>query len=120
VDGQQVPISVSGEQDGRLDAGDTVEFYGMGLDIASTAQRTYWLVEGNHLGKRIPTTSLSGGATPPSSYPQTVERDERGIYFSNLLNGEAENFLGPLSAMPHGAITTSTGIPRAAGRLSSR
>ena len=30
VDGQQVPISVSGEQDGRLDAGDTVEFYGHG------------------------------------------------------------------------------------------
>ena len=96
VDGQQVPIFVSGELDGKLDAGDTVEFYGLGLDIPSTSERTYWLIEGREAGKRIQKASASGGADPPSSYLHTVERDERGIYFSNLLNGESENFFGAI------------------------
>ena len=50
VDGEQVPIFVSGELDGKFDAGDTVEFYGLGLDTPSTSERTYWLIEGREPG----------------------------------------------------------------------
>lgn len=94
VDGEQVPINVTGELDGKLDPGDTIEFYGLPLDAPSTALRVYWLVEGRELGKRIPKVALNGGAAGPSSFSCTVERDERGVYFSNLLNGDAENFFG--------------------------
>lgn len=94
VDGEQVPINVTGELDGKLDPGDTIEFYGLPLDTPSTAQRVYWLVEGRELGKRIPKVTLNGGAAAPSSFSCTVERHERGVYFSNLLNGDAENFFG--------------------------
>ena len=94
VDGEQVPISVTGELDGKFDPGDTVEFYGLGLDLPSTAERTYWLLEGGEPGRRVPQASLDGGATAPSSFAHTVERDEREVYFSNLLNGETENFFG--------------------------
>jgi hypothetical protein len=32
----------------------------------------------------------------PSSYQETVERDDRTVYFSSLLNGDASNFFGAL------------------------
>jgi hypothetical protein len=64
VDGAQVPISVTGEQDGKLDPVDTVEFYGLPLDTPSTAERTYWLMEGTALGRRVPQSSLTGGGNP--------------------------------------------------------
>src|SRR5207247_275958 len=53
VDGRELPISVPGEQDGRLDMSDAVEFYGMGLDSAFNDARVYWLVTGSQPGKRI-------------------------------------------------------------------
>ncbi len=118
VDGQQVPIFVSGELDGKLDAGDTVEFYGLGLDTPSTSERTYWLIVGRELGKRIPKASASGGADPPASYLHTVERDERGVYFSNLLNGETENFFGAMvrNAPTEQSLTLTQVDPAAGGQ----
>ena len=116
VDGAQVPISVTGEQDGKLDPGDTVEFYGLPLDTPSTAERTYWLFEGTALGRRVPQSSLTGGAAAPSSYPQTVELDERGVYFSNLLNGDAENYFGAVVRnAPTEQLLTLTQVDAAAG-----
>ena len=43
VDDKQVPIRVTGEEDGSFDAGDTIEFYGVALDTPSTDKRVYWL-----------------------------------------------------------------------------
>ena len=97
VDGQQMPISVVGEADGKLNPPDAVEFYGVGLDIPSTDTRTYWLVAGTTPGKRIGVspirTSIAGGA---ASFTYSVERKDRTIYFSALRNGDAENFFGPV------------------------
>ena len=97
VDGQQIPISVIGENSGRLNPSVAVEFYGIGLDIPSTDTRTYWLVAGTQPGKRISVspirTTIVGGA---SSFTYSVERKDRTLYFSALRNGDAENFFGPV------------------------
>src|SRR5262249_14696218 len=53
VDGQEVPISISGKSAGQFDASSTIEFYGTGLDSPVTEARTYWLVWGDTIGKRI-------------------------------------------------------------------
>ncbi len=94
VDGQEQPICVTGASDGRFDAADAVEFYGLGLDTPSTKTRVYWLVVGKQKGKRIgkASSSLSVGAT--RSFLYAVERKDRGVYFTALANGDKENFFG--------------------------
>jgi hypothetical protein len=98
VDGIDVPIKVTGEADGKFDPGDAVEFYGLGLDTPSTDARTYWLVEGDRPGLRIELVETKGGPTAGSSFSFTVERRDKSVYFSSLLNGEAENFFGAVIA----------------------
>jgi hypothetical protein len=98
VDGQEQAISVAGEQDGRFDSSDAVEFYGVGLDSGYTISRTYWLVSGSRPGLRIQTIKGGGSRAAPASFPYTVERRDRTIYFSALRNGEKENFFGAVIA----------------------
>jgi photosystem II stability/assembly factor-like uncharacterized protein len=98
ADGQPLPISVAGEKDGRLDLSDTVEFYGIGLDAASTDTRVYWLAVGSQFGQRIPLAQEPGLPTPRASFAYTVERRDRSVYFSALRNGEQENFFGAVIA----------------------
>jgi hypothetical protein len=95
VDGRELPISVTGEQDGRFDSGDTIEFYATGLDAPWTDTRVYWLVAGSRPGLRIAAgTSGKVGKLLPASFTYTVERRDRSIYFASLQNGEKENFFG--------------------------
>ncbi len=133
ADGREVPLYIEGERDGRLDFGDAIEFYGLGVDTPYTDTRAYWLVEGLKPGRRItdssPGTSqgrIRGPLLPsrkgrpsrqgraqrstkavgsesarrqnpaPPSFSFTVERKERSIFFAALLNGDEENFFGPL------------------------
>lgn len=98
VDGRQVPITVQGEQDGRFDPSDFVEFYGLGLDAASSDTRVYWLVAGSQPGSRIEKVQAKGSVVAPAGFPYTIERKDRTIYFSALRNGDAENFFGPVVA----------------------
>jgi Peptidase family C25 len=95
VDGVEQPIKVRGEQDGRFDPTDAVEFYATGLDVASTDTHVYWLVAGAQPGKRIPTTIAKGDRAVMSSFPYTIERRDRSVYFTVLRNGDGENFFGP-------------------------
>jgi hypothetical protein len=103
--------------------GGAVEFYGEGLDTVSADARVYWLVEGLTAGRRTSTQGLPGGGviggrnrprplggttaapitggiipapiqTAPAGFDYTVERRDRTIYFSALLNGERSNFFG--------------------------
>jgi Peptidase family C25 len=94
VDGRQIPIRVAGQDDGRFDATDAVEFYGLGWDAAWSDTRVYWLVVGVQAGERIPLVSARGAQPAGHSFPYTVERRERTVYFSSLLNGDRENFFG--------------------------
>lgn len=102
VDGAQQPMKVNGEQDGRFDAGDSVEFYGLGLDVAWTDARTYWLVAGSQPGLRVQQTAGAPGQNGATSFPYTVERRDRSVYFSALRNGDRENFFG--------AVVTSSAV----------
>lgn len=103
VEGKEVPLLVTGDRDGRFDPGDAIEFYGLGLDTPWTDARTYWLVAGSHAGQRIseaaPGAQSSGrlaGQGGPTSFPFTLEWRPRMLYFAALLNGEADNFFGPV------------------------
>jgi hypothetical protein len=94
-DGQQVPIVLNWGRNGRFRPGDSIEFYGVGLDTLSTAERVYWLVAGTTLGKRIPVESGTGGwSAGPASFPYQVERADRTLYFPALINGDEDNFFG--------------------------
>jgi hypothetical protein len=94
VDGQPQPISVIGESDGKLDPADAVEFYGVGLDSPQTDTRVYWLATGATPGLRITSVPSAAPPTAGGNFPFAVERRDRTIYFSGLLNGEVENFFG--------------------------
>lgn len=96
VEGREVPALVADGGDGRFGAGDSIQFYGIGLETAYTDERVYWLTVGPGAGLRIPT--LPGGAAPnvQASFPSTVELREKTFYFSSLLNGDAPNHFGSL------------------------
>ena len=92
--GAEVPLLVTGEDDGRLDPEDGVEFYGQGIDSPYTEARTYWLAGGRARGLRLGTLSAEAEPGGASSFAYTVESRERSVYFAALVNGERENFFG--------------------------
>jgi hypothetical protein len=98
VDGVEQPMLVSGESDNSFDASDAVEFYATGQNTLSSDAHIYWLAAGTKPGKRIGLTRTSGKPGGGQSFLQTIERRERSIYFSGLLNGDAENFFGSVIA----------------------
>ncbi|HJQ68444.1 MAG TPA: C25 family cysteine peptidase [Blastocatellia bacterium] len=102
VDGAQAPIKVIGELDNRLDPSDSVEFYGLGLDASWTDARVYWLAVGSQPGLRVQTSAGAAGQNGAASFPYTVERRDRSVYFSALRNGDRENFFG--------AVVTNTAV----------
>lgn len=98
AEGQEQAILVRGEEDGRFDKQDAIEFYGLGLDTPSTDARTYWLVAGEQPGLRIKPSKQKGSRAAESGFAYTVERRDRTVYFSSLRNGEKENFFGAVIA----------------------
>lgn len=98
AEGQEQPLAVSGEDDGRFDSTDAIEFYGLGLDTPSTDTRAYWLETGAQAGSRIKAGKGRGSRAAAASFPYTVERRDKTIYFSSLRNGEKENFFGAVIA----------------------
>jgi hypothetical protein len=95
ADGQQVPISVITDKNGGLSA---LEFYGRGIDSPFTDSRVYWLIVGSQAGLRIKQLKGAGFPTTATNFSHTVERKDRTIYFSGLLNGDRENFFGAVIA----------------------
>ncbi|MBN2450899.1 MAG: hypothetical protein JXR77_10950, partial [Lentisphaeria bacterium] len=95
AEGRAQSLLVMGGENGRLDPGDAIEFYGVGLDTPWCDTRTYWL----HPGRRGRRGLRSGGTnrrddSGPCSFPATVETRERTLYLAALCNGDAENFFG--------------------------
>ncbi|MCP9494549.1 MAG: C25 family cysteine peptidase [Pyrinomonadaceae bacterium MAG19_C2-C3] len=115
ADGNEVPMRVAGEENGAFGADKYIEFYGIGFDTAANDTRTYWLVAGDANGKRIQFSAApksarafrgrtrgayaSASSVAPNSFAYTTERKDRFIYFSNLLNGNADNFFGNVVTM---------------------
>lgn len=98
LEGQEQPIIITGQSDGRFDASDALEFYGLGLNTPFSSTHTYWLVGGTRRGKRITSAQTRGLAGGAHSFPFTLELKERTVYFAALKNGEAENFFGRVLA----------------------
>jgi hypothetical protein len=96
ADSQPQAIFVRGQEDGKLDPADTLEFYGQGIDSPYSTSRTYWLVEGKTAGLRLASAPSVAPATDGGNFPFTVERRDKTIYFSSLLNGNQENFFGAI------------------------
>lgn len=96
ADGVEVPLRVGSATPGQFVAGDFIEFYGTGVDVQSTDTRVYWLAAGATPGLRLPSAASRETAATVSSFVSTVERKDKLIYFSGLLNGAAENWFGPV------------------------
>ena len=96
VDGQEQPINVISK--GAFDSSAAIEFYGLGVDSASTDEHVYWLTVGTQAGLRIQSIPAPANPAPSQSFLSSVELRQRTIYFAGLRNGEKENFFGPLIA----------------------
>jgi hypothetical protein len=96
TDGIEVAILVTGGTSGRLDPNDSIGFYGIGNDTPWTDARTYWLVEGQTPGKRVLQTNPDITATIATGFTYSIEHKPRSIYVAALLNGDADNFFGPV------------------------
>jgi uncharacterized repeat protein (TIGR01451 family) len=76
---------------------DAVEFYGIGIDTPSGGARAYWLVNDKGNDVRIKKEKAKKGAAELPRTSFTVERMERSVFFTALVNnGERENFFGPV------------------------
>jgi hypothetical protein len=94
-EGEEVALRVNGEQDGRLDDADSIEFYGTALDTPYSGARVYWLGLAATRPRRMGLAPTSTGSLAPAqSFPFTVEQKERSVYFAALLNGDDQNFFG--------------------------
>jgi hypothetical protein len=116
VDGVEVPLRVNSNGSGTFEPGDSIEFYGTRLNTLTTNKHVYWLAVGTGTGKRIPggrvernthqgsngkaavfnNTSVPAPDGFATGFAHTVERRDRFIYFSSLLNGDDENLFGPV------------------------
>lgn len=77
------------------DEGDWLGFFGVGLNTPTADTRAYWLVEGESAGRRLPPAAPAAGSEV-TSFSATVEHKPRVLYFGALVNGDAENFFGPV------------------------
>jgi hypothetical protein len=96
VDGQEQPINVIAK--GVFDSSSAIEFYGIGVDSASTDEHVYWLTAGSQAGQRIQSISASANPGGAQSFLSTAELKQRTVYFSGLRNGDKENFFGAVVA----------------------
>lgn len=96
VDGVQVPMTVTGEKDGKFDPTDAVEFYGVGINSAFTVNHVYWLSPGAEFGLRIQHAEGKSGSPAPGTFSYTVERRDKLIYVPAVKNNGGEKFFGPL------------------------
>lgn len=98
ADGIEQPMLVNTTGNGKTTVLDSLEFYGAGVDTLATNKQIYWLVEGATHGKRIKAEKADGKGkgkiAAATCFDYTVERRDRTIYFSSLLNGDADNFFG--------------------------
>lgn len=96
VNGVQQPILVEGEADGTFDASDAVAFYGMGMDTLWSGTQAYWLVAGTAKGLRMAVGGAAKKASGAASFPATVIWKPRTMYASAILNGDGNNYFGPV------------------------
>jgi len=92
--GVEQPLRVIGTAQGRFEPGDAIEFYGTGVDTPFTGSHIYWLTSDSP-GMRVPVFDARTSAAPSArSFPFTVERQDRTIWFAALKNKGANKYFG--------------------------
>jgi hypothetical protein len=95
-DGLEIPISVEGADDGKLDAQDAIRFYGIPLDSAWSAARVYWLAPGRTSPKRIAHVATPATNATQTTYAATLERRDKTIFFPGLTTDDGDGFFGAI------------------------
>jgi hypothetical protein len=96
--GKAQQMIVKGQEDGKFEPSDYIEFYGQGIDSTFSKANIYWLMEGSAAATRMATSPSRATLGAGRSFPYTIERRDKTVYFSSLLNGDAENFFGAVVA----------------------
>jgi hypothetical protein len=109
--GIQVPIEVVQVGDGHSGLFEAIEFYGVGVDEASTDTRVYWLVEGDEPGLRISQDASGSIGHELATLPYSLELRERLVYVASFANGDESNFYGAvLTGDPVDQVLAVTGL----------
>ena len=87
ADGAEVPFKLNS---------DSIEFFGRATDTALTGSQTYYLVNAQTNGLRLHAVEggNAGKTADASSFGVVVERRDRAVYVSSILNGDADNWFG--------------------------
>ncbi|HYK00888.1 MAG TPA: C25 family cysteine peptidase [Thermoanaerobaculia bacterium] len=98
TDGQEIAVDVRDGGDGKFDADDTVEFFGTGIDTATSGGRVYFIVNDKGRGARLrQQNGPKKGTAAPASFNYSYWRKERTVFFSGLVNnGDNDNFFGAI------------------------
>src|SRR5262249_9938073 len=78
-----------------LRPGDSIEFYGYGMNTRYSGSAVYWLAARLGPGRDIPSTPASSGNASVATFAATSEIRERLTWFGAALNRDAEKFFGP-------------------------
>lgn len=92
ANGQEVPICI--EEDG------SVGFFGHGIDTSYTARLAYFLNTSYSAGLRLAENEGGQAGDDPSAtgFENVAVKKDRTLYVSAILNGEADNWFGPIIA----------------------
>ncbi len=82
---QSVAFNVLSADGVHLQAGDAIEFYGVGLETDYTDTQVYWLTSGMGAGQRITTTTAQSLPKGGSSFLETLE-NRHPVTYSSLPN----------------------------------
>ena len=82
--GKEVAITVTGEENSRLDQGDALLFYGQGVDTRYTDANVYWLTYGNGFGLRMSDRRSQPNTTAVTSYETSILSEENRFYVPGL------------------------------------
>ena len=82
--GQEIAIQVVGEEDGQMNPGDSIIFYGRGVNTRYTTQNIYWLTYGGANGRRMADQASVTGGTTAAAYTETVHVERNLAYISTL------------------------------------
>ncbi|HMT09657.1 MAG TPA: C25 family cysteine peptidase [Pyrinomonadaceae bacterium] len=94
--GVEQAMTVDDKGDGRLDPTDTIEFYGIPASTNETESNVYYVAASQQQGRRIEFGNFAGQPSDATTFISTVERRDRNVYISSLLNGEEPNYFGSI------------------------
>jgi hypothetical protein len=82
--GQELAIRVLGEADGQMNPGDSIIFYGRGVNTRYTTQNVYWLTYGGANGRRMADQASAAGGATSAAFTETVHLEQNLRYVSTL------------------------------------